>query len=272
MAELVYQTWERITGRPWSDARKSGFTTGSYADNIALQKRLLGGWKPYAPKAAAKPKAKAKAKAKARAKPKAKTPGPVPVAPGITAKQWAAMLTEQVRAAKAQELMTRQAQADVRRQSEAQLGANPADFVAYELYRRQLEEEGFTPERASRSDVDIQNLFNVALGLGGSTPLPEGMAQIPENVAGGIYGLGGDPGTATLGKGQFGVNLPTTGSISRAELQSYSPTDIGILQSFLRGGVETDGGFQGINPEDFFTELEEGLIPTLSGQRTQYRL
>ena len=271
MAELVYQTWERITGRPWSDARKSGFTTGSYADNIALQKRLLGGWKPYAPKAAAKPKAKAKAKAKARAKPKAKTPGPVPVAPGITAKQWAAMLTEQVRAAKAQELMTRQAQADVRRQSEAQLGANPADFVAYELYRRQLEEEGFTPERASRSNVDIQNLFNVALGLEGSAQLPEGMVEVPENVWPG-RGLPVDPSTATLGKGQFGVNLPTTGSISRSELQSYSPTDLGILESFLRGGVETGGGFQGINPEDFFTELEEGLIPTLTPTRTQYRL
>ncbi|KKM57995.1 hypothetical protein LCGC14_1549990, partial [marine sediment metagenome] len=190
MAELVYQTWERITGRPWSDARKSGFTTGSYADNIALQKRLLGGWKPYAPKAAAKPKAKAKAKAKARAKPKAKTPGPVPVAPGITAKQWAAMLTEQVRAAKAQELMTRQAQADARRMQEAQLGANPADFVAYELYKRSLQEQGFTPESAARSDLEIQDIFSLALGLEGGE---------------------------SLGTGQFGVELPTTGSISRSE-------------------------------------------------------
>ena len=240
MAELVYQTWERITGRPWSDARKSGFTTGSYADNIALQKRLLGGWRPYAPKAAAKPKAKAKA----RAKPKAKTPGPVPVAPGITAKQWAAMLTEQVRAAKAQELMTRQAQADARRMQEAQLGANPADFVAYELYKRSLEEQGYTPQGAIRSDVDIQDIFSLALGL------DEGLSA---------------------GTGQFGVDIPTTGSISRSELQGFNPTDIGILSSFLRGGVETDGGFQGINPEDFFTELEEGLIPTLTPQRTQFR-
>ena len=270
MAELVYQTWERITGRPWSDARKSGFTTGSYADNIALQKRLLGGWRPYAPKAAPRPAPKPAPKVAPR--PAVPSPGPVPVAPGLSAQQWEAALSLQRETARELARLQEQAQADVRRQSEAQLSANPADFVAYELYRRQLEKEGFTPERASRSDVDIQNLFNVALGLGGSTPLPEGMAQIPENVAGGIYGLGGDPGTATLGKGQFGVNLPTTGSISRAELQSYSPTDIGILQSFLRGGVETDGGFQGINPEDFFTELEEGLIPTLSGQRTQYRL
>ncbi|KKL58976.1 hypothetical protein LCGC14_2220000, partial [marine sediment metagenome] len=37
-------------------------------------------------------------------------------------------------------------------------------------------------------------------------------------------------------------------------------------------GVETDGGqFQGINPEDYFTELEEGLVPVLPDQRTQFR-
>ncbi|KKL53057.1 hypothetical protein LCGC14_2279230, partial [marine sediment metagenome] len=253
MAELVYQTWERITGKPWSAARKGGFTTGSYNDNIALQKKLLGGWNPYKPKAAPKPKPKPKAKPKPRAK--APSPGPVPVEPGITAKQWAAALALQRETAQELARLQEQAQADARRVQEAQLGANPADFVAYELYRRELEKQGFTPERASRSDVDIQNLFDVALGLEGSAPLSGG--------AGGTFGLGGDPSTATLGKGQFGVNLPTTGSISRAELQSYSPTDIGILESFLRGGVETDGGFQGINPQDFFTELEEGLIPTL---------
>ncbi len=192
-------------------------------------------------------------------------PPPVPVDPGLAARQWEAALALQKKTAEEQARLQEEAQADVRGLQEAQLGANPADFVAYELYRRSLEEQGFTPERASRSDVDIQNLFNVALGLEGSAPLPEG-------VGGGIYGDVGDPSTATLGKGQFGVNLPTTGSISRAELQSYSPTDIGILQSFLRGGVETGGGFQGINPEDFFTELEEGLIPTLTPTRTQYRL
>jgi len=238
MAELVYQTWERITGRPWSDAAKGGFTTGSYADNIALQQRLLGGWNPYAPKPAA-------AKAKAKPAAKAPSPGPVPVAPGITAKQWAAMLTEQVRAAKAQELLTRQAQADVRRGIEAQYAANPADFVAYELYKRSLQEQGFEPQGDVRTDPEIQNIFSLALGLEGG---------------------------GSLGAGQFGVELPTTQSISRSEFQTFNPSDIGILQSFLRGGVETDGGqFQGINPEDYFTELEEGLVPVLPDQRTQFR-
>ena len=68
------------------------------------------------------------------------------------------------------------------------------------------------------------------------------------------------------------MELPTTGSISRSELQGFNPTDIGILSSFLRGGVETgEDKFQGINPEDFFTELEEGLVPVLPQQRTQFK-
>ncbi|KKL11161.1 hypothetical protein LCGC14_2548580, partial [marine sediment metagenome] len=239
MAELVYQTWERITGRPWSDARKSGFTTGSYADNIALQKRLLGGWRPYAPKAAPRPAPKPAPKRRPR--PAAPSPGPVPVQPGLTAEQFAdqlalgeATLAETIRAAMVAEAQQRIA-------TEAQYAANPADFVAYELYKRSLEEQGYTPQGAIRSDVDIQDIFSLALGL------DEGLSA---------------------GTGQFGVDIPTTGSISRSELQGFNPTDIGILSSFLRGGVETDGGFQGINPEDFFTELEEGLVPTLTPQRT----
>jgi hypothetical protein len=151
--------------------------------------------------------------------------------------------------------LDRARQADVRRLQEAQLGANPADFVAYELYRRSLEEQGFTPTSPVRSDIEIQDLFGLALGL--------------------EDGVG-------LGMGQFGVELPATGDISRSELRAFSPTDVGILSSFLRGGVKTgegfmdklpwsDASFQGINPEDFFTELEEGLVPVLQPQRTQFR-
>ena len=257
MAELVYQTWERITGRPWSDARKGGFTTGSYNDNIALQKKLFGGWNPYAPKAAPKPAPKPKA----APKPAAPSPGPVPVDPGLLAQQWEAMIALQAEIQRGQLALAEQQAVDARRMQEAQLGANPADFVAYELYKRSLEEQGFTPESAARSDIEIQDLFDLALDLDKESVEP----------GSGAY-LGGSPIEDLLGTGQFGVGIPTTGSISRSQLQGFNPTDIGILSSFLRGGVETDGGFQGINPEDFFTELEEGLIPTLSGQRTQYRL
>ncbi len=184
----------------------------------------------------------------AAAAPAAPTPsavGPVPVDPGLLAQQWEAALALQKLMASEQIRVQEAAQADVRRLQEAQLGANPADFVAYELYKRSLQEQGFEPTGDVRSDVEIQELVSAALGLEGGV---------------------------SAGTGQFGVEVPSTGAISRSELQAFSPTDIGVLSSFLRGGVETDGGqFQGINPEDFFTELGEGLIPTLAPQRTQFK-
>jgi hypothetical protein len=46
MAETPAQTWQRLTGIPWSQAKKLGLTTGTAAANIALQRRLLSGWRP----------------------------------------------------------------------------------------------------------------------------------------------------------------------------------------------------------------------------------
>ncbi len=177
--------------------------------------------------------------------------GPVPVQPGLQAEQFADQLAAsefiaERLAALEQQRIDQEAERDAvtRRVTEAQLAANPADFVAYELYKRSLVEQGFTPEGAIRSDEEIQDLFNTALSLN------EG---------------------ASAGTGRFGVDIPTTSSISRSELQSFNPTDIDTLSSFLRGGVDTgEGQFQGINPADFFTELEEGLVPVLPGQRTQF--
>ena len=44
--ELVYQTWQRIMGTPLSVARAQGLTDGSAEQNLALQARLLAGWRP----------------------------------------------------------------------------------------------------------------------------------------------------------------------------------------------------------------------------------
>jgi hypothetical protein len=53
MAELVYQTWQRLTGTPWSQAQKMGLTNGSASANLALQRKLLSGWRPNGTAAAA---------------------------------------------------------------------------------------------------------------------------------------------------------------------------------------------------------------------------
>jgi len=174
-------------------------------------------------------------------------PPPVPVQPGLQHEQFLLGIGLQETIANQLAELQRAQQADARRLQEAQLGANPADFVAFELFKRSMEEQGLETSSPARSDVDIQDLFSLALDL--------------EGVDG-----------ASIGTGQFGVDLPASSAISRSQLQGFNATDIDLLSSFLRGGVETDEGtFQGVNPGDFFTELEEGLIPVLPGQRTQFR-
>ena len=123
--------------------------------------------------------------------------------------------------------------------AEANLAANPSNFVALQLYKRSLEEQGITaPEgQGALGDEDIQDLFSLVLGL------EEGSTQ---------------------GTGQFGVGIPTPGAISRSQAGQFTESDIGLLESFLKGGVDVgQGEFAGINPADFFQEVEEGFIPTI---------
>lgn len=124
------------------------------------------------------------------------------------------------------------------RLAEAELGANPANFVALELYKRSLEEQGLVAPGVSRSDEEVQNIFEQVLDL---------------------------EGAAVQGTGQFGVEIPTAGSISRSQAGELRQTDLGLLSSFLKGGIDIgEGEFAGINPADFFQEVEEGFIPTIA--------
>ena len=127
--------------------------------------------------------------------------------------------------------------------AEAELAANPANFVALELYKRAIEGQGGAVPGAGGAavgDPGIQDLFSQVLDLGGAE---------------------------SQGTGQFGVQIPTPGSISRSQFQQFTGSDIGLLESFLNAGVDVGGGeFAGINPEDFFQEVQEGFIPTVRRQ------
>ncbi|KKL07239.1 hypothetical protein LCGC14_2588030, partial [marine sediment metagenome] len=123
--------------------------------------------------------------------------------------------------------------------AEAELAANPSDFVALQLYKRSLEEQGIVAPsgQGSLEDENIQDLFSLVLGL---------------------------EGEPTQGTGQFGVGIPTPGAISRQQAGQFTESDLALLDSFLRGGVDVgEGEFAGINPDDFFQEVQEGFIPTI---------
>ncbi|KKN26618.1 hypothetical protein LCGC14_0872820 [marine sediment metagenome] len=242
MAELVYQTWERITGRPWSDAHKGGFTTGTYAENIALQKRLLGGWNPYAPKPA--PKAAPKAAPKPAARRPASTPDPLQIQPGMWLQIQQENIALQKYIADQNERAQKEQAAQLRRTTELQLSTNPIDFVAYELYKRGLEAKGFDPQAASQSNTDIQAM----------------MEQL----------VGGEGETGRL-LGEFGVDIPGTEQWSRSQFRGLAQSEQDILSSFLRAGVETSGGEVSIDPGDYYRRLAEGFVPTLQKPTTRYQ-
>jgi hypothetical protein len=39
--EKAYETWQRVTGKPWAEAKKQGLTDGTYKGNLALQQKLF---------------------------------------------------------------------------------------------------------------------------------------------------------------------------------------------------------------------------------------
>ena len=39
--EKAYETWQRVTGKPWAEAKRQGLTDGTYKGNLALQQKLF---------------------------------------------------------------------------------------------------------------------------------------------------------------------------------------------------------------------------------------
>lgn len=254
MAELPYQTWARIMGTAWPTGsamqavyRQYGITApvGSAAGNVALQRALIAG-RPAAAPSAARPAAPRAATA-AAPKPSG-YPGGLFVQPGLFEQ------LEQERIALQKYIADLQNKADVenlrqqRFATETQLSANPADYVAYELYKRKLQGEGYTPQTgAARSNADIRGMFESIVG---PPTTPEAIRYADT--------------------GQFGVPIPKTQEISNKQFQTFDPTDLAILSSFLKGGVQTGGKQVSINPEDYFKRLQEGFVPSINTGATKY--
>ncbi len=49
--------WIKLTGLPWAEAKRRGFTDRTKMGNLALRKKLLKGWKPPAARPASDPTA-----------------------------------------------------------------------------------------------------------------------------------------------------------------------------------------------------------------------
>jgi hypothetical protein len=166
----------------------------------------------------------------------------------------------------------REEQAEIARQEaenraralELQLSMSPIDYVAYQSYLREREAEGLpTYSGASAADEDIQAMLNAFWG-GGEEVAPQGRAQLRRTgrrAGQGVAVGGGGGGGDILGVGEFGVGIPRTEAISRAEAGEMSPDEMDILTSFLRAGFETPEGTVTYDPGDYYRELEKGFVP-----------
>lgn len=162
------------------------------------------------------------------------------------------------------------------RELQAQLAANPNDFVAYEFYKRMLG----TPKPWEQAQQVAQGQSNLQGGPGTVAEgqgnlLGEPYAAAPpayddetlSTVASSLFnpqgaGGGGGYNPNLTGTGVFGSTIEAPNSLSRAEFGSLSDAELGILNSFLRGGIEIDGRRVSVNPEDYFQQVEKSWIPT----------
>lgn len=193
------------------------------------------------------------------------------------------------------------AEARQERQLQANLAANPKDFVAYNYYMRGLgspqQAAGSPGQNASQTAWALAQQFANGQGTPAGTPPPANTptaqagnpgstndAVVPPPIAAGytpsapsysdqtlsdLYSATrqGQPGynPGMSGKGAFGTNIVAPNMISRAQYNSMTPTDIGIMSSFLNAGVDTGGGHMaGINPDDYFAQMSRSFIPTMS--------
>ena len=165
---------------------------------------------------------------------------------------------------------------------QAQLASNPADFVESQNYLRGLE-----------GSPEILALSEEFAGQGGGfqvfgETLPENLLGEPY-VAGNppytdetIQGVGNDLFTGGVrslynpdlgGEGQFGVNVASPNEISRRQLGSFSGDELGLIESFVKGGVKkgTNNQLIGINPADYWKQVQQSFTPGLSGSlRTNF--
>jgi hypothetical protein len=161
---------------------------------------------------------------------------------------------------------------------QAELASNPSDTVLYEYYKRGLgtptaSGEPYDPFNfgigaLNESLSQAESLATGQAPTGQFTPPPppysdETLQQLVSSISSG----GGPAYNPRLGGvGAFGAKVPSPNEFSRQQFQSLDATDLGVLGSFLKAGVETSPGDQriSINPEEYLSQVYKSWVPTLS--------
>lgn len=173
------------------------------------------------------------------------------------------------------------AEGRMERELQARLAANPQDLVAYEFYKRGLgQPEAWDDAQGQATGMGsgqgtgqtpnaIGTPYEEAPPAYSDQSLQELLSSLYSNVGqGALY----NPNLS--GQTVFGAQIQSPNSISRAEGVNLSDTEMGILSSFLRAGIDMGGGRRvALDPNDYFQQVEQSWVPTLSSagsQQTQY--
>ncbi len=159
------------------------------------------------------------------------------------------LASQQLEADRQFQLQERQQQLDVvvearqERLLQAQLAANPQDFVAYEFYKRNL---GDPQDLALASKIQQASGGTVTGGASGTpsgtlsgTPFPDAPPAYDDEtlrkVLSGLQNQGGQPlyNPRLGGTGVFGANIPSPNDISRSDANALTDSELGILSSFF---------------------------------------
>lgn len=154
---------------------------------------------------------------------------------------------------------------------QASLGANPQDWVAYQLYQRGL--PGATAAAGTGGGgSNVQTQLN---GQAYDQAPPAASDASLQSMAASLW----DPAKSAYnpnlhGTGVFGTTIESPNQLSRGEFGRLSDTEMGLLTGLLKAGITQPNGKRlALNPTDFFAQAGKSWVPTygsLSGAPTQY--
>lgn len=149
------------------------------------------------------------------------------------------------------------------RMDEAGLAANPRDFVASQYYLRNLG----NPQQMGVGGAGAGGGAGAAGGFGAGG----GSGAYDTNALNGLVsafatGQGQQPlyNPRMGGQGAFGVNVPSPNMISRANWNGMDDTSKGILDSFVRAGVNNGSGQTvALDPAAYEKQIQQSFVPAL---------
>ena len=157
---------------------------------------------------------------------------------------------------------------------QANLAANPQDWVAYEFYKRALPKSSAGGGTAAAPGEGPGALSMLGGGEYEAAPGPTSDEDI-QTIASTLFNPKGNTlyNPNIKGEGAFGANIEAPNTISRAEAKGLSAGEMAMIKGLLSAGVKVGDRRISIDPDDFFKQVGDSWIPTWNEiqQSTTYK-